>query len=151
MKLIDKQRISAAPDTIWQIIHDPGNMPAWNHKCVTSETPAEIAAGATFQAAFQMRPGAERGDMLGEIIAIKTHELIHFRFTGDLHGCVSVTDEILNLVPQKDGDTLIEHVVDISRSGIPKWVQVIACLLNKFGRKAGEGPLDHIEDLVRDI
>lgn len=151
MKLVEKKVIQATPEMVWEIVHDPGNMPAWNHKCVTSETPAEIKAGAQFQCAFQMRPGAERGDMLGEVVAFQANQLIHFRFTGEMRGREMIAEEILELKRQSNGSLLIQHTVDLARSGLPKWVQVLAVFLNKFGRKAGEGSLDHIEDLVADL
>ncbi|MGB0371930.1 MAG: SRPBCC family protein [Opitutales bacterium] len=148
MKLVEKKEIKATPEMVWEIIHDPGNMPAWNHKCVFSESPPEIKEGAVFQVSYQM--SREKTDMRGEIVQYKPNALIRFRYSGEVNGKPSEAEEILEIEPIGTNAVLVSNTVDISKSGLPRWVQVLAWLLSRFGRKAGDGPLDHIEGLIPD-
>ena len=146
MKIVESKLINATPGMVWEIIQDPGNMPAWNHKCVFSETPNEIIVGAQFAVAYQM--SRERQEMRGEIIGYEPERLIHFRYSGEQNGKLSVVDEILELESRGADKVLVRNIVDITKSGLPKWVQVLAFVLSKIGRKMGDGPLDHIEGLI---
>ena len=130
------------------VIHDPGNMPAWNPKCIRSALTSGAGLGARFSADFSMGSNVEECE--GEIIAWEEESLISFRyrFESKSKGLGAVTETFL-LEAIGTRKLKIRHTVDLTDSGLPKWVRRLAWFLNRFGRSMGPGPLDGIEALLK--
>lgn len=148
MKIKSKKTVNTAVDAIWEILSDPGNMPAWNHKCQTCITKSNVTIGSRFEATFQMRGKPTR--TWCEVIEFKPREKITIRYSGQaLTSKNGFVDERFHLVGIGSIITQIRHEVDFSNSGLPLFVRFIIWFINTFGYRVGRSSLDEIEDLVK--
>lgn len=148
MKLVDTRTFNFHASDVWLVIHDPGNMPAWNPKCIRSTPTHGAGLGARFSADFSMSSNVEQCE--GVIVAWEEETLISFeyRFDSKSKGLGTVTETFL-LEAIDTRNVKIRHMVDLTDSGLPKWVRGVAWFLNRFGRSMGAGPLDGIEALLK--
>ena len=146
MQLTTEKAYNATPAELWQIIHDPGTMPAWNPKCVVSQSLDPWKVGQQFAITYEMN--GKVMDALGELINFESERMVHFRYTYEYASKVGTIDEILQILPSGANRTLLKQTVDFSQSTLPRWVKWLIGFLNRFGKTKGKGPLDGIEALL---
>lgn len=148
MTLRDRTCINASPERVWEILADPSLMELWNPKCVRCEANDDRArVGLRFQATFRLR-GPEH-PMACEVTNCTPPELITFRYVGDALRAGGYVEETFRLQPAGEG-TDISHAVDLSRSGLPWMVRVLAKLLSVIGRQQSKSSLDCIRELAEE-
>ena len=146
MKIVEKRKFKASASELWEIVHDPGNMPAWNPKCVSSEPLDAWEVGQRFEVIYEMN--GKRSNASGELFDFKISQLVHFRYHYEDSSKLGIVDEIIEIIPKGNLSTLIVHTVDFSRSTLPLWVKLLLGVLGRFGKKMGEGSLDGIASLL---
>ena len=149
MKIVSKRQFAASPDELWEIIHEPGNMPAWNPKCVECESLQRYESGQSFSVVYEMN--GKRTHATGELLAFEPGQMVHFRYNYEDSNRVGVVDEIFRVIPEGKQTTLLEHTVDFSQSHLPAWVKWLIGFLGRFGKKVGEGPMDGIAALLPEV
>ena len=146
MKIITRRTFNASPRELWEIIHDPVNMPAWNPKCVWCEINGTGLAGPRFRATYEM--SGKRHDAEGEVVASEAEQRIQFRYTYEDAAKLGTVDEVFELYDKGDRRTELVQSVDFTRSALPRWVKWLIGLLGRFGKSQGNGPMDGIEALL---
>lgn len=146
MKLITKRTFKATPPELWEIIHDPANMPAWNPKCVWCEVDGTGTAGPRFLVTYEMR--GKQSDAEGEVVASEEQRRIHFRYTYEDAAKLGTVDEVFELKPKGDRQTEVVQIVDFSNSTLPRWVKWLIGFIGRFGKEQGIGPMDGIQALL---
>lgn len=147
MHIRDSIKLNSSANDIWDILKNPGNMPAWNPKCQTCTGNDKITIGSTFDATFQL--GNKKKTTICEIIDIKPNEKITIRYSGDIFGSNGgYVDESITLIHQGLRQTKVILSVDFTNSKLPAFVKFIMWFISKFGYKVGKSSLDGIEDLL---
>lgn len=148
MKIKCKKTLNTTVDAIWEILRDPGNMPAWNHKCQTCSATSNVAIGSRFEATFQMSGKPAR--TWCEIIEFKPGEKITIRYSGQAFMSKNgFVDETFHMVGKSTMQSLIRHEVDVTNSELPVFVKFLMWFINTFGDSIGRSSLDEIEDLIK--
>ena len=148
MKISTSSTVDAPPGEVWIVIQDPENMPAWNPKCIRVSGTNGAGAGTAFEAAFSM--GSQEQVCLGKIVEWMPETRIVFSYQfEETSGKKRLIRESFSIEPVGGNQSKVLHVVDLTHSGLPRWVQVLASLLNRFGRKMGPGALDGIASLLK--
>jgi len=145
MKITERKTYNASASDLWAIIHDPDNLPAWNPKCVTSDSLQNSKTNERFKVTFEMN--GKRTEGYGEILEYREDQMIRFRYHYDHSEKPKTADETFELIP-KGKKTKVKHTVDLSGTGLPTWATILILLISRFGRKAGTGPLDGIKCLL---
>ncbi|MDQ8199309.1 SRPBCC family protein [Pelagicoccus enzymogenes] len=146
MKIVAKRDLKASPQELWAIVAQPGNMPAWNPKCVrASETPT-TNAGETFTAVYEMK--GQQHEAVGDILRSETNREITFRYNLKDSAGTGTIIETLSFAPKTDSITRVSHSVDFSKSNLPFWVKLLIGLIGRFGRNVGAEPLQGVQDLL---
>ncbi|NDV61943.1 SRPBCC family protein [Puniceicoccales bacterium CK1056] len=147
MKIITKRTFRALPLELWEIIHNPSNMPAWNPKCLTCKDIIQSEPGRKFAVTYKMK--GKHTDAVGELISSRKEKLIHFRYFYEDKAKVGTVDEVFEIIPAERGKTLLIHTVDFSKSTLPYWVKLLIGFLGRFGKSMGRGPMDGIASLLQ--
>lgn len=147
LNIVSSKTFNVPAGDLWIIIHEPANMPAWNPKCVSASSTHGGGLGSTFEASFNM--GNNVKATKGEVVAWEFERKIEFRyhFESDSKELNSV-DETYVITVIRDGRSKLEHVVDLSNAGLPWWARTLVSFVSRFGRSAGPGPLEGIEELL---
>jgi|ETNmetMinimDraft_22_1059887.scaffolds.fasta_scaffold00015_8 uncharacterized protein YndB with AHSA1/START domain len=146
MKLISKQDYQASAGEIWQIIRDPGHMPAWNSKCISCSSTGDGGEGSVFEAVFEMK--GKRSDTRGTVVDYQENASIAFRYEYEGEEKLGTVVESYQIRERKDGQVELTQTVDFAQSSLPYWVKLLIGFLGRFGRKRGRGPLDGIQDIL---
>lgn len=146
MKLVSKRRFNVSVESLWEVIREPGNMPAWNHKCVECGCIAEGGVGSRFEVVFQMNN--KRKEAEGEVITLKQFEEIRIRYRYKEDNQMGAVDEMFQVSSAGLRKSKLKHVVDFRHSTLPAWVKVLIWFLGVFGRSVGKDPLDGLDDLL---
>lgn len=150
MILRDKTTIDAPASVIWEFLKDPGMMMYWNSKCVLCESSEDLVrVGLIYSATFSM--GARSQHVTCTVIACEPDRQLKIRYTGLIDKPNSYVDETFFLESSSDDRTRIRHHVDLTHSGLPWIIRVIAKILDTFGTKQGKSSLDALTDLVHDL
>lgn len=146
MIIRDKIRINAKPETIWEVIGDPSLMTLWNSKCLRCDPPpGDVQVGSQYQAVFAMRgPGRE---MWCEVLACEPPLLLATRYSERPAPEGRAVEETFRLSALPDGARL-DHQVDLSRWGFPRWAVLLFKFVNFFGRKMNRSSLEGIRELA---
>ena len=147
MKMVSKHLYQARPEEIWQIIRDPGHMPAWNDKCVSCDSIGAGGEGSEFDSVFEMN--GKRSEARGTVVVYRENEEIAFRYSYEDEGGLGTVEESYRIRKRKNGEVELIQTVDFAQSSLPFWVKLLIGFLGRFGRKKGRGPLDGIEDILR--
>ncbi len=122
-------------------------MPAWNPKCyrVDRVDGVDRGLGLCFDATFKMSnaPQITRG----EIVDFDEGRSVTYRYT-DFGKPGSWVEEAYAIRPQGAGACVLLRTLDLSKSGLPLLVRIIAGFIMRFGWKAGAGPLDGVAALL---
>ena len=140
VKLRTEKQYDASPAELWQIIHDPGTMPAYNTKCVSSESLARYESGQTFAVTYEMN--GKLTDAVGELVAYETERMVHFRYTYEDGSGIGNVDEIFEINPRGERRSRVVHTLDLSHSTLPRWAKIIVGFISRFGKSMGGGPLE---------
>ncbi|MEX0326766.1 MAG: SRPBCC family protein [Puniceicoccaceae bacterium] len=146
VKLKTEQQYNASAAELWQIIHDPGTMPAYNAKCVSSESLARFETGQTFAVKYEMN--GKMTDAVGELVGYETESMVHFRYTYEDGTAVGNVDEIFQIIPSGERRCRVVHILDLSNSTLPRWAKIVVGFISRFGKSQGGGPLDGIAELL---
>jgi uncharacterized protein YndB with AHSA1/START domain len=148
LKLKSSKTFNVPASDLWIVIHEPGNMPAWNSKCVSASHTNGGGLGSKFDASFTMGTTVEHA--VGEVVAWEFEREIKFRYVYESESKENTSVEETYLITALGNNvSKLDHVVDLSNSGLPWWVKTLASFLNRFGRSVGPGPLEGIEELLR--
>ncbi len=147
MKIISKRTFEVPAQQLWLIVRDPGNMPAWNHKCVECSSLPDARVGDRFNATFQMRDHPHETE--GEVLEYVENERIAFRLQYNHDTQTGSVDESFQLKPLGPSRTELVHRADFRNAPLPRWVKIFIGFINLFGRKVGPGIMDNIEDLLK--
>ena len=145
MRIVSSKTFRASPENLWQIVHDPANMPAWNEKCVECSSNG-IGEGSRFNAVFEM--SGKRSDAQGEVIEYVLHKRIRYRYRYVDDSKAGSVEETYDISKVGRDRSKVEHEVNLKHAALPFWVKLLAFVLEKFGKKMGKGPLDGIEELL---
>lgn len=147
MKITESIILNISANPIWEILQNPGNMPAWNPKCYACSGKSGVSVGSTFEAVFMMRGKSKRA--FCEVIALTPYEKITIRYSGEAFSSGDgFVDETFYLINEGPGQTKIELEVDFTNSGLPMPIKFIMWFISRFGYKAGRSSLDGIKDLL---
>lgn len=146
MKIVSKRVYNASPAELWQIIHEPGNMPAWNPKCVECDPVNGGGLGSRFKVVFEM--SGKRKQARGEIIEFEPMERIRFRYHYEESSKMGSVDEAYAIAAKGPHQCHLRHETDFQKSTLPTWLKILIGLLGRFGKQVGRGPLDGIEELI---
>lgn len=146
MKITETQSFDASPAELWSIIHQPGNMPAWNPKCISCESVPSGRIGQRFDVVFEMNGKQLEG--LGEIVEWIENKMIRFRYFYEDAGKSGTAEEIFELF-ENGKRTTLKHTTDYSGVGIPLWARLLIRFITRFGKAVGPGPLDGIASLLK--
>ncbi|HAI10148.1 MAG TPA: hypothetical protein DCM28_00475 [Phycisphaerales bacterium] len=150
MILRDKQNIEAPASVIWEFLKDPGMMMYWNPKCDTCESDEDqVRVGLTYSATFSM--GSRPQKVTCTVIACEPDRQLKIRYSGLIDKPNSYVDETFFLEPLSADRTHIRHHVNLTHSGLPWIIRVIAKIIDTLGTKKGNSSLDAISDLVHDL
>ena len=131
MKTVEKKDLQASPSDVWDIIKDPGNMSAWNEKCVLSESPESLEVGQEFDLAFSM--GKVRNSVKGKIVEYEPGQkiVLHQEYT-DMNRSGYVF-ESYEIEPLPGDRTRLIHTVDFKHSGLPFIFKIVMWFISRFG------------------
>ena len=147
MKIKSSKKLNSSDYDVWEILRDPGNMPAWNPKCYTSTGNRDVTVGSHFEATFKLR-GKTARTALCEVIELKPCEKITIRYSGEAFPANGYVDETFYLISQGPRQTKLELVVDFTHSGLPLYFKFIMWAISSLGHQAGPSSLDGIENLL---
>jgi len=146
MRLCENKVFQCTAGELWTIIRDPGNMPAWNPKCISADSPPRLEVGSEFRAIFQM--SGPTIVTMGQIIEFVPNSRLLIRYSfADKRGKTRTADESFDLV-QGQKNCRLTHSLDLSASGLPFWARMLGSFISLFGYRAGDSPLDGIEDIL---
>ncbi|OUW15630.1 MAG: hypothetical protein CBD18_08520 [Opitutales bacterium TMED158] len=148
MKIVEKRSFDARPEDLWQVVRDPGNLPAWSQKCVECESIRGGGLGSRFNAVFEVRD--KRQAARGEVIAHDEGREIVLRFEYEESNGMGSVDESFRIAKRKSGQIELVHTVDFQRSTLPYWVKLLIGFLGRFGRRMGPDQLAEIETCFRE-
>ncbi len=147
MKIKESIKLHVPVTEVWDILKDPGNMPAWNHKCRSCDCNGGVGVGSSFQAMFEL--GSKGRKAFCEVVEWKPAEKITIRYSGEAFGSKGgYVDETFLLIHKGPRETRVNLVVDFSNSGLPIFFKGLMWFISKFGYKAGRSSLDGIKELV---
>ncbi|MEX0330722.1 MAG: SRPBCC family protein [Puniceicoccaceae bacterium] len=146
VKLKTEKQYNASAAELWQIIHDPGTMPAYNTKCISSESLARFESGQKFAVSYEMN--GKMTDAVGELVAYETDRMVHFRYTYEDGSAIGTVDEIFTIIPSGERRSRLVHTLDLSNSTLPRWAKIVVGFISRFGKSQGGGPLDGIAELL---
>jgi len=145
LKFVSKKTFNASPAELWQIVHEPGNMPAWNPKCVESVVSGK-GEGARFTAVFDM--SGKRIEVQGTIVEYVEEERIRFQYQYEEGGKAGRIGELYAISRKGPRQSHLRHEADFSDSTLPFWAKVLIGIVGRFGTKMRNSPLDGIEELL---
>lgn len=146
MKLVSKRTYRATPTELWQIVHDPLNMPAWNPKCIHCEKLEGPGNRGAFRATFDFN--GKQSDARGTVVKSEPNQEIRFRYEYEASARLGVVEESFQIAAKGWRRTQLKHTVDFSQSTLPRWVKWIIGFVGRFGGSVGTGPLDEIAKLL---
>ncbi|MCG8632946.1 MAG: SRPBCC family protein [Desulfobacterales bacterium] len=147
MKIKESTIVNCSVDDIWDILKDPGNMPAWNPKCHTCDAGKTISIGSSFDATFRL--GSKEKKTSCRIMDLKPGEKITIRYSGEAFSTGDgFVDETFTLVYQGVRQTKLVLEVDFSQSELPFLIKSIMWFLSRFGQKSGKSSLDGIRSIL---
>lgn len=147
MKVKESILIDSSVDEVWEILKDPGNMPAWNYKCCDCKADSNIVIGSTFEATFKMSKTKNVASC--EVIELKSCNAITIRYSGESFGSTGgYVDESFILTCIDPRQTKLDLVVDFTNSKLPLILKCIMWFIHTFGYSAGRSSLDGIKDLL---
>ena len=146
MKVVSTREFRAPVESVWAILREPGNMPAWNPKCRSCTNVRGGREGSRFEAVFEMSGKTRRSD--GEILCFHPPREIEFRFHDREPGREGHVDERFLLSEPSPGRTRLKHVVNFRHAPLPFFVKCLIVILGRFGRRVGDDPLAGIDDLL---
>ena len=77
MRIKPRKTLRASPENLWQIVHDPVNMPARNEKCVECASTG-IGEASRFNAVFEM--SGKRSNAQREVVEYVLPKRIRYRY-----------------------------------------------------------------------
>ena len=110
MKIVTSRAFNASPAILWEIIRDPGNMPAWNPKCVECSNVDAPTVGSRFSCAFEM--SGKRSTAEGETLVFEYNRKLRIRYHYEEEARLGSVDEEYSLTEREMGVTVIKHIVD---------------------------------------
>jgi Polyketide cyclase / dehydrase and lipid transport len=147
MTLRERIRIRAAWDRIWPLIADPVRMADWNPKVVSvdRDSPRTLRPGERFRLLYRMG-GRHRASNAEVIECLEPRELVI------RHHCVwksidRYADERYSLRSSPDTTHLTQEI-DITGSGVPFPLQVLAWLIHRVGEPIGKPHLATLKELA---
>lgn len=146
MKMISSRTFNTSASEVWRIVSEPGNMPAWNPKCVSCDNTGYGGVGSTFNAAFEMR--GRRTEARGEVVSLKHEAEIRYRFEYEEAARIGSVDEVFIIKRKGINRCILRHEVNFRRSTLPFWVKLLIGFIGRFGRPVGPDPLAGIDDLI---
>lgn len=147
MKIVSKRKFEATASQLWHIVRDPGNMPAWNPKCVACTSLPQARTGERFSATYNWRDRTHVAE--GEVLEYREGEYIAYRIYYEHSAKLGSVDESFQLRQLDLRRAELIHTVDFRRSTLPWWVKMIIGLAGRFGQRKGPDPLKNIEDLLQ--
>lgn len=146
MKIVEKRDFKTSVSALWNIIHEPSNMPAWNTKCTYCENTNGGASGSKFEATIVMNGRSH--PVLGLVVeSIPEKRIIIQHQPKDLPEW-GITVETLEILQKQNGRVHLVRTIDFSQTQLSKIVKCLIWFLNKFGRPTNGPPLSALDDLL---
>ena len=147
MKITESELFHHSAHSIWNILKEPGNMPAWNPKCRRCGAVGTASVGAVFQATFEL--GGKTRESTCEVIDVVPREKIAIRYSVETpgRGTGHVVETFL-LRERGLERTQVDLTVDFSEAHLPLCAKTLMWVLSKCGYSAGKSSLDGIRELL---
>ena len=147
MTLRERIHIQAPPNRIWPLIADPTRMADWNPKIVSVDrsAPQTLRLGQRFQVVYRMS-GRDRASDAEVIDCLEPRELV-IRHHYVWKSADRYADERYHLAPSP-GTTRLTQEIDMTGSGVPLWLQVLAWLIHRVGEPVGKPYLATLRELA---
>jgi uncharacterized protein YndB with AHSA1/START domain len=149
MKVHESIDIAARPEQVWAQLVDPQRMADWHAKLedVHRHSSGPLYAGERFGATYIMsKKKRKQQNCETEALRCEPWTTLVLRHRAAEMKPGHHVDETFQLSPRADGaETRVEHAVDFSRAGMPRWVRALMWFITRFGKPQGEGILDPLK------
>jgi uncharacterized protein YndB with AHSA1/START domain len=139
--------VRASLESVWRYVARPRELSRWNPKLteVHRNSTDDVRTGESFHLRYQL--GNRRVDMVAEVQNChRPRELtLQLRRTHAARTYYVLEEYRLREV---DGATEVTQAIDITRSGIPSWAQVLTWFMHRFGKPTGQPHLETLRELA---